>query len=78
MATYFNHPVRLSLEVGQSGPEAPREFIEPSVSSAPADEASAWQDAAEPEAPKRQALGGLSKAQKILGGTVRIVKKPGA
>ena len=75
LATVWGKPVRLQLEVGQSGLSGPQELVEPSVTSAPAGELGSWKDAAE-SGVKAQPPAGLSKAQQVLGGKVRIVKKP--
>jgi DNA polymerase-3 subunit gamma/tau len=74
LATAWTKPVKLSLEVGQSGHTGSQELVQKSVEAAPAGEAGEWSDASEgaPAAPK----GALTKAQQILGGKMRIVKKP--
>ncbi len=76
LATAAGRPIKVQLELGQTGPAGPQELSAPSVSSAPAGEMGAWKDASESGQSAPQAPAGLSKAQQILGGKVRVVKKP--
>jgi DNA polymerase III subunit gamma/tau len=73
LATALGKTMRIVLEVGQSG-HTSQELTSPSVESSPALEGT-WRDAGE-SLPKSPTDPGLSKAQQILGGKVRIVKKP--
>ena len=76
LATAAGRPIKVLLELGQTGPGGPQELTAPpSVSSAPAGDLGAWKEAPEGAAPA-QPPAGLSKAQQILGGKVRVVKKP--
>ncbi len=73
MAMIFNREARLKLELGDSGQSGPISVEGASVSEGPAPEGD-WHDAAEEPAPPA-ASSSLQKAQKILGGKVKL-KKP--
>ena len=72
LATCAGKPIKVLLQQGQSGPGGSQELMAPpSVSSAPAGELGNWTEAQAPQAPA-----GKSKAEQILGGKMRVVKKP--
>lgn len=78
LATIKGAPVRVTLELGQVGHTSPA-ALAPVDDDAPPraggqGEDSAWKDAAETEAAP-SSEGSVKKAQQILGGKVRIVKK---
>jgi DNA polymerase-3 subunit gamma/tau len=74
LATAAGRPVSVSLELGE-GVAAPTEIVD---SGMPAESPSApegtWKDVT--DGAKAEPPAGLSKAQKILGGKVKIIKKP--
>ena len=76
LATAAGRSIKLSFEAGAGGPAGPTEVSQPSVSSTPGGELGNWKDAAEPGAAKPEGAAGASKAQQILGGKMRIIKKP--
>jgi DNA polymerase-3 subunit gamma/tau len=76
LATAAGKTVKLSFDVGSTGQPGPTELVQRSVEPAPPGASTGdWSDAR--EAPKEAPKGaGASKAEQILGGKMRIVKKP--
>ncbi|MDE2238239.1 MAG: hypothetical protein KGK30_10135, partial [Elusimicrobia bacterium] len=75
LASTWGKSVHLEFFVGQNGHRPADELVDPVVTSSPAAQAGTWKDAAE-ASPAVEPPAGFSKAQHVLGGKVRIVKKP--
>ncbi|MBI5629782.1 MAG: DNA polymerase III subunit gamma/tau [Elusimicrobia bacterium] len=78
LATILGHPVRLEFELGGKSTAGLSEVVDGNLSSGAPEPAAppgqVWKDVTEAQA--APAAGPLQKAQEILGGKVRVVKKP--
>ncbi len=74
LATVVGKPVTLSLELGEGAPQD-SDIVDAQAPELGAAPPGAWKDVTE-GAPAAAPPPGLAKAQKILGGKVKIIKKP--